>query len=224
MPARQLRLFPDPQPLVERLGRNFFQRVPECAGVYLMHGADEAVLYVGKAKNLRHRLNTYRVANPERMARRTLRLLRSVERIVWEECSDEAAATGIRTPARFETPLQPCWSVVGTKTVPRLADGLGWFGTDSGKHTDGRLDLDRAVRSTGNPFASSVGAIALVPVPSRKRSGRNAGGMVDGKTRSPRPAASCGHGTGVRSGDGLDPAGQGRSELAAHVVAAKNRI
>ena len=77
---------------MERLGREFFRHLPGSPGVYLMHGSADVVLYVGKAKSLRHRLSSYRVANPERMKRRTLRLLRLVERIVWEECSDEAAA------------------------------------------------------------------------------------------------------------------------------------
>ena len=46
-----------------------------------MHDAADVVLYVGKAKNLRKRLNNYRVANSDRMARRHLRLLRAVVRI-----------------------------------------------------------------------------------------------------------------------------------------------
>ena len=84
MQPMQQRFWPDPQPLVERLGRDFFRGLPETSGVYLMHGAADAVLYVGKAKNLRHRVNSYRVANPEQMAKCTLRLLRMVEHLTWE--------------------------------------------------------------------------------------------------------------------------------------------
>ena len=85
-------LFPPAQPLVERLGREFFTKVTERPGVYLMRDAQEKILYVGKAKNLRKRLNSYRVANPDRMARRHLRMLRQVTRIELQECADEMAA------------------------------------------------------------------------------------------------------------------------------------
>ncbi len=86
-------LFPDPRPLVDRLGAAFFQQAPVGAGVYVMRDAGGAPLYVGKARNLRRRLCSYRVANPERMPRRHLRLLRAVARIEVIECADEAAAS-----------------------------------------------------------------------------------------------------------------------------------
>ncbi|HEV7923908.1 MAG TPA: GIY-YIG nuclease family protein [Verrucomicrobiae bacterium] len=92
MPLKQCLLFPDPHPLVERLGRDFFRQLPEGPGVYLMRDAKDTVLYVGKAKNLRKRLCSYRVANPDRMPRRHLRLLRAVARIELQECADESAA------------------------------------------------------------------------------------------------------------------------------------
>ena len=89
---RQMLLFPDPRPLVERLGAEFFRQAPECPGVYLMRDAKDEVLYVGKAKNLRKRLASYRVANPDRKPRRHLRLLRAVARVELQECPDESAA------------------------------------------------------------------------------------------------------------------------------------
>lgn len=80
-----------------------------------MHAA-ETVLYVGKAKSLRHRLGSYRVANPERMARRTLRLLRLVERIAWEECADEPAA--LRREAELLLELKPRFNRAGVWRPP----------------------------------------------------------------------------------------------------------
>ena len=92
MSAGQLWLLPPPRPLVDRLGADFFRQLPDRPGVYLLCGPQEGVLYVGKAKSLRRRLGSYRVANPERLSRRIIRLLHQVTRIEWDECSSEAAA------------------------------------------------------------------------------------------------------------------------------------
>jgi excinuclease UvrABC nuclease subunit len=92
MRANQRWLFPHPRPLVERFGEDFFRRLPERPAVYLMCGSGEGVLYVGKAKNLKKRLGSYRVANPEKFPRRILRLLHRVTRIEWDECADDSAA------------------------------------------------------------------------------------------------------------------------------------
>lgn len=112
----QPRLFADAQPLVERLGRHFFRRLPERPGVYLMHGRSATVLYVGKAKNLRKRVCSYRVANPERMARRTLRLLRLVENISWEECDNEGSA--LRRESELLLALKPRFNRAGVWRGP----------------------------------------------------------------------------------------------------------
>jgi excinuclease ABC subunit C len=92
MATGQLWLLPPPRPLVERLGKEFFRRLPMRPGVYLMCGQEHGVLYVGSARNLRKRLASYRVANPERMSRRLIRLLHCVTRIEFDECRDDAAA------------------------------------------------------------------------------------------------------------------------------------
>ena len=94
-----------------------------------MYGADNLVLYVGKAKSLRHRLGSYRVANPERMPRRTLRLLGLVRRIAWEECVDEPAA--LRRESELLLALKPRFNRAGVWPGPKrfliwraLPDGL----------------------------------------------------------------------------------------------------
>jgi excinuclease UvrABC nuclease subunit len=88
----QLLLIPDPRPLDQRLGREFFRRASRRPGVYLMKDARNNVLYVGKAKDLKQRLNNYRVANPDRMPRRHLRLVTEVNRIELQFCATESAA------------------------------------------------------------------------------------------------------------------------------------
>lgn len=80
--------------------------------------ADEAgVLYVGKAKNLRQRLCSYRSANPERLGRRIFRLLFRVTRIYWDECVDEAAA--LERERLLLRVLQPRFNAAGRYPPPR---------------------------------------------------------------------------------------------------------
>jgi predicted GIY-YIG superfamily endonuclease len=116
MPALQKLLFADPRPLVERLGRDFFRRLPQSPGVYLMRDTAGTVLYVGKARNLRKRLASYRVANPDRHPRRHLRLLRAVARIETEESADERAA--LAREAQLLRALRPRFNRAGTWPAP----------------------------------------------------------------------------------------------------------
>lgn len=111
MAVGQLWLFPPPRPLVERLGEEFFRTLPTAPGVYLMCGEREGVLYVGKARNLRKRLSSYRVANPERLPRRIIRLLFQVRRIELDVCVNEAAAC--HREAELNGALQPRFNRAG---------------------------------------------------------------------------------------------------------------
>jgi hypothetical protein len=87
-----------------------------------MRGADKAVLYVGKAKNLRKRLCSYRVANPERFPRRLLRLLRAVRSIDLQQCPDESSALARESELLLQ--LKPKFNRAGTwPAKPRF---LAW--------------------------------------------------------------------------------------------------
>jgi predicted GIY-YIG superfamily endonuclease len=139
MPAVQQLLFPDPQPLVERLGRDFFRQLPERPGVYLMRDACDTILYVGKAKNLRKRLGSYRVANPDRMPPRHLRLLRLVACIELQECPDES--TALAKESELVRTLRPRFNRAGTwQAPPRF---LAW--------RRGEQQLHLAVTETPDP-------------------------------------------------------------------------
>lgn len=107
----QLLLIPDPRPLDQRLGREFFRQAPRRPGVYLMKDARNNVLYVGKAKDLRQRLNNYRVANPDRMPRRHLRMVTEVKRIEFQFCVTESAA--LEREAKLLRSLKPKFNRAG---------------------------------------------------------------------------------------------------------------
>jgi predicted GIY-YIG superfamily endonuclease len=143
----QLLLFPDPKPLVERLGPDFFRRIPEQPGVYLMRDAADEVLYVGKAKNLRRRLGSYRVANPERKARRHLKLLRAVAGIEVQICATEDAA--LAREAWLLRSLRPRFNRAGTWAGPPRA--LGWRLARNG--------LDLAIRESFESDWHSIGPL-----------------------------------------------------------------
>ena len=82
----------------------------------MMRDAADALLYVGKAKNLRKRLASYRVANPDRLGPRHLRLLHAVVRVEFEECADEAAA--LAREAELLLALRPRFNRAGTWAGP----------------------------------------------------------------------------------------------------------
>jgi predicted GIY-YIG superfamily endonuclease len=124
----QALLFPDPKPLVMRLGVDFFRQLPRCPGVYLMRDARENVLYVGKAKNLRQRLYSYRVANPDRLGRRHLRLLRQVARIEWRLCRDETAA--LAQEAELLRSIRPKFNRAGVWPVKSRTLLWRWNGSE----------------------------------------------------------------------------------------------
>jgi predicted GIY-YIG superfamily endonuclease len=143
----QMLLFPDPRPLVERLGPEFFRHAPQCPGVYLMRDHAETVLYVGKAKNLRKRLASYRVANPDRLGRRHLRLLRAVQRIELRPCESEASA--LESESMLLRTLRPRFNRAGT--WPGQARFLAW-----------RLaspDLELAVLASTDPAWHTYGPL-----------------------------------------------------------------
>jgi excinuclease UvrABC nuclease subunit len=85
-------LFESKNPLSERLGTAFFDELPKVPGVYKMYGASGQLLYVGKAKNLRNRLLTYRRARTGRESRKIIRLVRMIYAIELEEFKTEEKA------------------------------------------------------------------------------------------------------------------------------------
>jgi predicted GIY-YIG superfamily endonuclease len=153
VPTVQRLLFPDPQPLVERLGGDFFRQLPEQPGVYLMRDANDTILYIGKAKNLRKRLGTYRVANPDRLPRRHLRLLRSVTRIEIQECPDEPAA--LAREADLLRTVRPRFNRAGTWPTRKLF--MAW------RSVEQQLELKVADALDGNwRFYGPMGSGAFV--------------------------------------------------------------
>src|SRR6185312_16871416 len=147
MAAGQLWLFDPPKPLTERFGEEFFRALPTGPGVYFFCGVAEGVLYVGKARNLRKRLSSYRVANPERLSRRIIRLLHQVRRIEWDECTTEEAAR--QREELLICVLAPKFNAAG-KVWERKNGALSRFEKERIKWEQAGLSLEAWKHSTSN--------------------------------------------------------------------------
>ncbi len=107
---KQTRLFPAPQPLVERLGAAFFRSIPPRPGVYQMFDENGVLIYVGKAGDLRARLGSYRRTTDQ--SSKTRRLIHEARRIEWQECASETEARLLEN--RLIRTLRPRFNRAGT--------------------------------------------------------------------------------------------------------------
>jgi hypothetical protein len=76
-----------------KFGRDFLARVPAEPGIYRLYDAGGALIYVGKARNLRRRLAQYRTTRRTKKDRKRRGLVRTAERIEWQVCASELEAS-----------------------------------------------------------------------------------------------------------------------------------
>jgi hypothetical protein len=107
LPESQLRLFKLENPLKSRLGANFFKQLPKHPGVYWMLDGRGRLLYVGKSKNLKQRLTSYRSLKPENLPSRLVRVLLGTEHIGFERTESEPKATAVES-ALLKILKPPC--------------------------------------------------------------------------------------------------------------------
>jgi hypothetical protein len=99
-------------PLDLKFGKDFYADIPRSPGIYKMFGDDDGLLYVGKAKNLRTRLMSYRRIKITSQSRKSIRLVHQIAKIKWEICASEEAAL-IRENELLRD-LKPPFNVVNT--------------------------------------------------------------------------------------------------------------
>nr|WP_255727767.1 nucleotide excision repair endonuclease [Rhodohalobacter sulfatireducens] len=81
------------QPILEqRLGPELFADIPQEPGIYRFYDEDGQILYVGKAKNLRRRLFTYKRARPGRTSRKESKLISRIQRFDYDLTESEEEA------------------------------------------------------------------------------------------------------------------------------------
>lgn len=106
-----------------QLGADFLATVPSGPGVYRMLSATGAVVYVGKAKNLRRRLSQYRNAKRRKKHLKMRAIVKSAVRVELEPCATELDAELLE--ARLIRDLRPRWNVAGAFSFLYPLIGLG---------------------------------------------------------------------------------------------------
>ena len=115
--------------LIEAAGR-----APTTPGVYFFLGPGRRLRYVGKAANLRRRLQQHAKAEPHPLEARRLRTYDEACEVLWEECPTEAAAAAreadlivaLRPPGNAAIVDDGRWTYLVVSTGPGREAGSGW--------------------------------------------------------------------------------------------------
>ncbi len=78
--------------LEKRLGAEAFNEIPQSPGIYRFYDEKGTLLYVGKAKNLRRRLFTYKRATAGRTSTKESRLISKIDRFEFDILESEQLA------------------------------------------------------------------------------------------------------------------------------------
>lgn len=91
-----------------RLGDDFLETVPRTPGVYRVLDASGAVVYVGKAVNLRRRLSQYRNATRRKKHKKMREIVKSASGVTFDPCTTELEAE--LREATLIRELRPRWN------------------------------------------------------------------------------------------------------------------
>ena len=114
-----------------KFGGDFLQQVPREPGVYLFRDASSTVIYVGKAVNLRRRLQGYRRAMCRKKQRKMRTIVRHATQLTYEVCLGESCAL-LRENELIQHHL-PMFNVAGAYSFLYPYLGLKTDETDRGQ-------------------------------------------------------------------------------------------
>jgi excinuclease ABC subunit C len=161
-----------------KFGPGFLAGVPSAPGVYRLYDAAGALLYVGKARDLRRRLAQYRTTRRIAKDRKRRALVGAAARIAWDVCASELEA-GLQE-VRLIQALRPRENVAGAFPFLYPFVGLRVEGRDAhfclttAPAAFPAFDFHGAFRSrevTGEAFFSLMRLLRFVghPVDRRRR-------------------------------------------------------
>ncbi|MCB0365615.1 MAG: nucleotide excision repair endonuclease [Bdellovibrionaceae bacterium] len=108
-----------------RFGLEFFRRIPSEPGVYFLKDRTRQILYVGKSKNLRQRLTSYRYLHKREGARKWRRLLEQVYAVDWSVTANPKDAELLEN--RLLRELKPPFNTMNTRPEGYYYWGVAWF-------------------------------------------------------------------------------------------------
>src|SRR5499427_6209343 len=94
-----------------KFGAEFLESLPGSPGVYLVYDANDELIYVGKAKNLKRRLSQYRNVLRRKKHRRMRGIVKEAVRIE-TQCVD-TDLNACLAEARLIQKHRPRWNIVG---------------------------------------------------------------------------------------------------------------
>ena len=106
-----------------KFGEGILAQIGTGPGVYRYADADGVVIYVGKAKNLRRRLASYRNAGRKKTHRKMRRIVKAASSLSYEEVESEEAALLVENALILK--LKPVLNIDGAFTFLYPAIGVG---------------------------------------------------------------------------------------------------
>jgi hypothetical protein len=182
-----------------KFGPGFLAAAPAGPGVYRIYDVAGALLYVGKAANLRRRLGEYRTAGRRKKERKRRALVKAAARIEWDVCDSALAAAlaeirliqTLRPRRNVATAFPFLYPFVGIRTEDRET----YFCLTTSPEVFPGFDFHGAFRSrevTGEAFFSLMRLLRFVghPVPRHRcrRLGRARHSHILGFRRLPAEA------------------------------------
>lgn len=118
----QIRLFPYHNPLKSDYWDMFYKQITQEPGIYRMYDEQKELLYVGKAKNLRKRLQSYRYVHPDTSSSKTVRLIHKIHFIEIQKTENEAEA--LKLENKWLREIKPPFNSANTRHEKYLFIGV----------------------------------------------------------------------------------------------------
>ncbi|MGZ3689074.1 MAG: nucleotide excision repair endonuclease [Bdellovibrionota bacterium] len=168
-----------------KFGKSYLASLPQAPGVYLIYSAEEKLIYVGKAKNLRRRLSQYRNAKRRKKHLKMRSIVKAADRIEIRQCGTELEACLLET--QLIQAHRPKWNVAGAfyflypMVGMRMEGSALQFCFTTKPHDHSQFSFHGAFRSreiSGEAFFSLMRLLKYVGHPTPSKAPRTKGSWI----------------------------------------------